>query len=279
VKLRDLLIGEWNVRRVIRSLVLILGCVLAYLVYLSFSADRLIFLPPEPSYQNGPEVIRIDTTDGQAISARYLPGPAGSYTVLYSHGNAEDLGHVGPVLADFQRHGFSVLAYDYHGYGTSTGTPSESHAYQAADAAYRYLVDSLKTPPGRIVVCGRSLGGAMAVFLAATHPVAGLVVESGFVSAARVALPVRVPFLDRFDSAARMGRVTCPVFVVHGGKDDVIPQWHGRELYRLAPDPKLHLWVESAGHNDLMEVAGTRYWERLGEFMTLVRAHGHGPRY
>lgn len=277
MKLRDLIIGEFTARRVVRSAFLVLGCVLAYVVYLSLSADRIIFVPPEPSYGKSPEIISIATPDGGSISALYLQGSEGSYTVLYSHGNAEDLGHVRPVLEEYQRRGFTVLGYDYRGYGTSGGLASEEHAYQDVEAAFSYLVRQRKTPPGRIIACGRSLGGAMAVYAAFRQPLAGLIVESGFLSAARVAFSVPVPLLDRFDSAKRMKRVTCPVLVMHGVHDDIIPLRHGQELYRLAPGPKLCLWVDAAGHNDLMATAGQAYWDRVDELVRVIRGRDTAP--
>lgn len=274
MKLNVLLHGELSLKRAARYVIFFAACFLLYLAYLYFTADNVIFVPPPSSYGSGAEIIRIATDDGGQIPAFFLEGPHDSYTVLYSHGNAEDIGHIRPVLEEFRRQGFSVLAYDYRGYGMSGGSPSEVHAYQDVEAAYRYLVREMHIKPGKIIACGRSLGGTMAVYLACREPVGGLIVESGFVSAGSVMMHVRVPLIDKFDSGGRIGRVKCPVLIIHGRQDDIIPLWHGEELYRLAPRPKRSLWVEGAGHNDLMAVAGKRYWDTMHAFVRIVR-HGY----
>ena len=243
-------------------------------------ADRLIFVPPAPSY--GAELdglVSLRTGEGEEIAARVVPAlgggaPDGGPThVLFAHGNAEDLGHLGAFARRYAGLGVTVLLFDYPGYGLSTGRPTERGAYRAADAAYTYLVGELGADPGRIVVHGRSLGGAVAVDLAARRRVGGLVVESSFVSAFRVV--TRVPLLpfDRFRSLSRLPGVRAPALVIHGLRDEVVAPWHGRRLYEaLPPERRWALWVEEAGHNDLVEVAGQRYWRALEEFFRSLAA-------
>jgi len=242
-------------------------CALAYL-----ASDRLIFLPPPATYRDGPETLRVTTADGVGISARHLVNRHAEYTILYSHGNAEDLGLVAPLLARFREWGFAVFAYDYRGYGTSAGRPSERGAYADVDAAYTYLTGTLGVPPARVIAYGRSVGSGPAVDLAIRRPLAGLVVESGFVTAFRVM--TRVPLLpfDKFRNVDKIARVRCPVLVMHGEEDDIVPIAHGRRLFRAAPEPKRFLWVKAAGHNDLTEVAGDRQARALREFADLLQA-------
>jgi fermentation-respiration switch protein FrsA (DUF1100 family) len=234
-------------------------------------ADRMIFLPPAAQYQDDAGILKLRTATGERISAIHLPNPGADYTILYSHGNAEDLGVIRPLLPALRDLGFAVLAYDYRGYGTSEGRPSERASYQDIDAAYEYLTLQRGLPAERILLYGRSVGAGPAVDLAARRPVGGLVLESPFTAAFRVL--TRVPLLpfDKFRNLAKLPRVGCPVLVMHGLADDVIPADHGRRLFAAARDPKQALWVPGAGHNDFMWVAGERWAQALREFTHLVR--------
>jgi fermentation-respiration switch protein FrsA (DUF1100 family) len=240
-----------------------------------FAADRMIFLPPASSYSGGQlPVTLVPAEDGARIAVLHLPNPGGRFTILYGHGNAEDLGHLAPMLRELRDAGFSVLGYDYRGYGASTGgPPSAKGAYRDLAAVYRHATDDLGIPPGRIVLYGRSVGAGPATELAAREPVAGLVIESGFTSAFRVV--TRVPLLpfDRFPNLRNVRRVRCPVLVIHGTDDDVIPFSHGEQLYEAAAEPKRRLWVRGAGHNDLVWVARDAYWTALHEFEALLGSH------
>jgi len=121
--------------------------VLAYLL-----SDRLIFQPPPSSYQDSPQIIKIPTPDGTMISAIHLAHPNPTMGLLYSHGNSEDMGDIRPLLDAWAAHGFSVFAYDYSGYGTSEGKPSESQVYQDIQTAYTYMLDELGIAPQKIIV-------------------------------------------------------------------------------------------------------------------------------
>lgn len=241
-------------------------CLLVYLV-----SDRMIFLPPPATYRDGAETLSLTTADGVPIAAVHLVNPRAEYTILYSHGNAEDLGLVAPLLTQLREWGFAVFAYDYRGYGTSRGMPSERGAYEDVDAAYAYLTQTLRVPPGRIIAYGRSVGSGPAVDLAVRQPLAGLVVESAFVTAFRVMTHIPLLPFDKFRNIDKIGRVSCPVLVMHGVQDDVVPIAHGRRLFSAAPEPKRFLWVEGAGHNDFMLVAGDRQGQALREFAALLR--------
>jgi len=158
--LRRLLFGEFTFKRLVRSIIFIYAC---FCLYVFFFADGKIFLPQPSSYQDTSEILKLTTADQIQLSAVYLPNPASTYTIVYTHGNAEDLGDIRPVLQQLRDIGFSVFAYDYRGYGTSQGTPSERNAYRDIDTAYNYLTQQLRVPPQRIIAYGRSVGGGSAV--------------------------------------------------------------------------------------------------------------------
>jgi abhydrolase domain-containing protein 17 len=243
---------------------------LGLFLFAHFYAERIIFQAQPSSYADTNEIVKLKVSDGETISAVYLNNPGSRYTILFSHGNAEDIGSTRPTLEKLRSMGFSVLSYDYRGYGTSSGKASESNSYQDADAAYRYLVDELHVAPDKIIVFGRSLGGAVAVDLASKRMLGGLIIESSFVGAFRVMTYVPLFPFDKFNSLSKIGNVHCPVLVIHGTSDKLIPIWHGEKLFSAANEPKSSLWVDGADHNNLLAAAGTSYDHKLSEFVALI---------
>lgn len=242
--------------------------VLAIAAY--FLVDIYAFYPPSPSYKDNADIVKLTTANGARISALYLPNEQAKYTLLVSHGNAEDLGHIKPFLKKLQAQGFSVLAYDYEGYGTSENKPSEHRVYEDIQAAYTYLVDTQGISPDHIVLYGRSLGAAAAIDLASKAPVAGLIVESAFLSALRVLTQYPIFPFDRFDNIDKIKEVTVPVLVIHGKQDSVVPFDHGKKLYEAANCPKDFLWVDDAGHNDVGWKANDAYWQKLQDISLMA---------
>lgn len=253
-------------RRAVRILLLVLIAYAGFAALVWLFAERLIFLPPRERYAQGEEILLLPRAGGGTVAAVHLRSPAARYAVLFSHGNAENIVQGMDFLERMRDAGFSVLAYDYSGYGLSTGRPSERAAYADAEAAYAYLTGRAGVPAERILLHGRSLGGAVAADLAARRPAAGLVLESTFTSAFRVVRPYPILPFDRFRTAGKLPRVRMPVLVIHGTDDEVIGFWHGQRLYALAAGPKQRLWVRGATHNDLAWVAGDRYWAALRAF-------------
>ncbi|MEB3341522.1 alpha/beta hydrolase [Okeania sp.] len=267
----ELLVGEFSIFILIRS-ALIIYIVIGW--YGLFFSDQLIFLPRPSSYQDNPDFVKLDSGNKVQITAIYLPFPKlpkAKYTILYSHGNAEDLGQILPRLQDLRDIGFNVFAYDYRGYGTSEGKPSVKGAYEDINAAYEYLTQKLGIPANQIIVYGRSVGGGPSVDLTSREPVAGLIIESSFTSIFRVVTRIPIYPFDKFPSINKIKNVNCPVLIMHGNIDRVIPFSHGQELFAMANQPKLSLWVDGAGHNNLLEVAGEKYAKIIREFINLVQ--------
>lgn len=246
-------------------------------IYAYFFTDRQIFLPHPASYRDTSDLIRLTSTSGTQISAVYLPNASARFTLLVSHGNAEDLGDLHGWLEQLRQAGFSIFAYDYQGYGLSGGTPSEKHVDDDELAAYDYLTKQLHTPASEIVVYGKSVGSGPAVYLAARRPVAGLILRSPILSAFRVV--TRVPLLpfDKFPNYKEMGKVHCPVLIIHGTADQLVPVWHGQKLYDLAHQPKYSLWVEGADHNDLEDFATAKQIRTMQVFAESLIAPATPP--
>jgi alpha-beta hydrolase superfamily lysophospholipase len=251
----------WRTGRFLLLLYLGLG------VFGWFAAERMIFQPQPATYGVAlPGLRTVRAADGTPLAVAHLPNPAARHTVFYFHGNAEDLGDTAPLLEAMQAAGFAVLAFDYRGYGRSGGHATEQNVYDDTREVFAHARATLGLKPESTIVVGRSVGGGPAVEFAARERVAGLVLISPFTSAFRVLTHVSILPFDRFDNLAKIGRVRAPVLVFHGTEDAVIPFAHGQKLFAAAPEPKRASWIEGAGHNDLLEMAGERILRELTGF-------------
>ena len=261
---KNWLVGNFTFKRLILSLLEIYVIIVLYVYFVV--SDGMIFPSRRSGYPDGPDILKVQTSDGGRISAIYLPNTNAAFTILHSHGNAEDLGDIRPILDMFHDAGFAVFAYDYRGYGTSEGKASARNAKLDAEAAYRYLVRTLLVPPDRIIVHGRSVGAALALHVAAREPVGGVILESPFVSAFQVLTVARVSPLDKFRNIDLIRKVHQPILIIHGTDDITIPFWHGQKLFEAANEPKSCLWVKGAAHDDVSWVGGREYLNAIREF-------------
>jgi len=245
----------------------------------------LVFQPPDVSFVPPKSIIWLRTSLGQRIPAFHADNGA-PVTLLFSHGNAEDLGMIYDWFTALSRElRVNILCYDYTGYGRSTGTPSESNCYADIDAAYDYLTVELGKPPESIVLYGRSLGSGPSCYLAERlsrggTPPGGVMLQSPLLSVYRVAFNFRFTFPgDAFPNCDRVPHVDAPVFIIHGTRDEVVPFWNGEQLF-LDTKPRMRckpFWVEGAGHNNvevLLRDSGS-FVQRVREFLEeAVPAYG-----
>jgi fermentation-respiration switch protein FrsA (DUF1100 family) len=248
--------------------------------------DRILFLPdPVPHPRDavsfaGPGVVaravEVAREDG-SLRAGLEVRPAGMAAdategpvILFFHGNASNAGLHAPVLGVLVRGtGMRVLAAGYSGYGGNDGSPSEEAVVEDGLAAYDHL-RGRGFPDRRIVLYGESIGGAVAAAVASRRPCGGVVAQSTFTSLSSMALRV-YPVLPltallvrgSFRSADRLAAAGCPVLVVHGERDEVIPFAEGRTLHRLLAPRADFLPIPGARHNDLLDVAGEGYLREL----------------
>lgn len=248
------------------GLSLVAVAVVAYLAlagYLFFSQASFIYFPEQPSRRITAEPtdiglsfenISLRTEDDVRLHGWFVPG-ASSKAVLFLHGNAGNISHRLDSIRLFHDLGLNVLIFDYRGYGQSEGTPSEQGTYLDAHAAWQWLTEKRGFEPSSIVIFGRSLGGAIAAWLATHERPGALIVESSFTSVPDMGqrlypwLPVR--WLARFDYPTRryVAEASCPVLIVHSSDDDIIPFEHGQAIYESAGEPKAFLELKG-GHND-----------------------------
>lgn len=261
---RRWLIGTWNWKRPLKSLAFLYGCLVVVAV---FFAERLIFLPPAPGYADDGRLVKFVTSTGDSIAAIERPAEPGRPTILFTHGNAEDLGTVVDLADLWASEGFGVLAYDFPGYGRSTGRPLERSCEAAIEAAWNHLTVTRRIDPGSIVLVSRSVGGGPTVWLAERKHAGGMILMSPFTSAFAVRIPVPILPCDRFPNLKRIPQVSCPLLVIHGEADTLIPPSHGRKLVEAATVPdKVFLGIPGAGHDDLLDVGGETAWAAIRDF-------------
>ena len=192
--------------------------------------------------------------------------------VVYFHGNGGNLSVWTPILAGIARHGYSVLAFDYRGYGVSTGRPSESGLYRDVDAVLErfWSATPQKSP---VVYWGRSLGTAMAAYAATVRAPDGVILESGFPDArslVRTSLPLAFLALFstyRFPCAEFLRHVNVPVLVMHGDDDHIVPIALGRKLFDSCAGRKQFVTIRGGDHNDFMPNDPQVYWQAVHEFV------------
>jgi abhydrolase domain-containing protein 17 len=233
-------------------------------------SDMFIFYPQPTSYKDHQGIIKITTSDNVEISALYLPNRNARHAILFSHGNAEDIGDIHRIIMRLHDMGFSVFAYDYRGYGTSRGRPSETGLYRDIDAAWLYMTEKLSIPSDRIIVYGRSIGTGPSVELAEKRRIAGLILEAPFTSIYRVVTGVPILLFDKFENIRKIGNVRSPVLIIHGGKDELVPIRHGREIFERANKPKYHLWIANADHNNIDTADAGRYEKAITAFAKTI---------
>ena len=261
---KKILIGKWNWMRPVKSIAIIY--LLLLLVAMAFS-DHLIHQPPAAGYKaDSPGISLIEMDNGEKIAISYLPAKPGMPTLLWAHGNAEDIGYLRPRHLDFHAAGFGILAYDYPGYGLSDGSPSEKGCYKAAITVWEHLTNTLNIPKADVIIYGQSVGSGASVWLATQVDASGLILVSPFVSAFRAV--TRIPIFpgDKFNNLKRIDQIDMPLLVIHGSRDKVIAPWHGKKLYDTHPGPKFWEEIEDTGHNDIYLLAGDRIIKSIGDF-------------
>ncbi len=266
----------------VTGLLVIAGALVVFFAgLLWFMQDRMIFYPTGELDSNPADVgferyrdIMIATPSGEKIHAWYIePTEAGSdRAVLFCHGNGGNISHRLRTAQFLARLGAPILMFDYRGYGHSDGKPSEENCYEDARVAYDWLVSQQQFSPDRIVAFGRSLGGAVAVNLAAQVECGGLIVESALTSTAEMGrrmffgLPIGFLVRHKFDALATIGDVSCPVLITHSPEDDIVPYEMGRRLFDAALEPKRFVRLRGT-HNDRAYFDDPEYVDAVKEML------------
>jgi pimeloyl-ACP methyl ester carboxylesterase len=213
------------------------------------------------------------------IPAVHIRKSAGAdRTILYSHGNAEDLGLILPILDRMAEACHAdIFAYEYPGYSIADGKPSEENCYLAIDAAYAYLTQQVNVEPRRIIAMGRSIGSGPTVDLVSRHAdIRGMVLLSAIASGAAIFGPTLTKLgsnldLDIFRNYEKIEDITCPVLIMHSVDDKIVPVENGRLLHDKCKNAVDPLWVENCGHNNMPEAI---CFMRIREFLDTLDGLG-----
>jgi len=229
-------------------------------------------LEPLP-YENTQTII-LNTRRKKVITAVLYRAEGASKTIVYSHGNATDLGamhdrYVG--LATILK--VNVLAYDYTGYGQSSGDMcTEPDTYADIEAACQWVIENISSNPAEdLILYGQSVGSGPSCYYASRHAAAGVILHSPFLSGMRVFTASRaLACLDIFPNIKRIQKVQCPVMVIHGLADEEVPCAHGQGLHAAVPRDlqREPWWVPEKGHNNICSGdAIPEYYERINKFL------------
>jgi uncharacterized protein len=237
-----------------------------------------------PGYND--KLLALRTPDGTLIAAlfgkalqhngRPLADSEHCPTIIYFYGNGACMAYSTDVFEHFRRLGANVIIPDFEGYGMSGGKPSEAGCYAAADVAYKYLLSRDDVDSKQIVAIGWSLGAAVAVDLASRRHVAGLVTVSAFTSLRAMAqqfiswLPMSLILKYRFDNERKLAEISCPVLIVHGTDDELIPFAMSTQLAEVAKGKVTRFDVVGGRHNDIFEVGGLGLLNQIGTFLKSI---------
>ncbi|KAF2563194.1 hypothetical protein F2Q70_00014309 [Brassica cretica] len=230
----------------------------------------LLLMNPFPHRENV-EVLKLPTRKGTEIVAMHVRHPMATSTLLYSHGNAADLGQMYELFIELSIHlKVNLMGYDYSGYGQSTGKPSENHTYADIEAAYKCLEESYGAKQEDVILYGQSVGSGPTLDLAARLPqLRAVVLHSPILSGLRVMYPVKKTYwFDIYKNIDKITLVNCPVLVIHGTSDEVVDCSHGKQLWELSKEKYEPLWLEGGSHCDLEHYP--EYIKHLKKFITTV---------
>ncbi|KAK4279845.1 hypothetical protein QN277_011556 [Acacia crassicarpa] len=217
------------------------------------SGHGRLYIPEVPMKDNV-DVLKLRTRRGNDIAAVYVKHHKATCTMLYSHGNAADLGQMFELFLELSnRLRLNVMGYDYSGYGRSTGKPTESNTYADIDAAYKCLKEQYGVKDDHLILYGQSVGSGPTLDLASRVPeLRGVVLHSPLLSGMRVLYPVkRTYWFDIYKNIDKICSVNCPVLVIHGTADEVVHWSHGKKLWELCKEKYEPLWVRGGGHCNL----------------------------
>jgi len=259
----------------------ILLFLLSYGVFLVSCERRIIYHPykyPEGNWSPSSSLVSKEDVhfisgDGVRLHGWYISSKSSNATLLWFHGNAGNITHRLVNIEALKPLDLDIFIFDYRGYGKSEGEPNEEGIYLDSQAAYDWLVKVKRIIPEKIILFGRSLGGICAVEVASKNPVAGIILESVFPSAGKMArkmfpvLPLGWAIKSKFNAIGKVPNLKIPKLFLHGTRDQIVPYNLGRELFSAAADPKIFYDIEGAGHNDTFLVGGANYFNSIDQFV------------
>jgi fermentation-respiration switch protein FrsA (DUF1100 family) len=262
----------------LQSVILITAIYVGLAAFLFFTQSRIIYFPTSEIVATPDQIglsyksVSFKATDGVKLSGWFIPADSPRGVVIFCHGNAGNISHRLESIEIFHGLRLSTFIFDYRGYGASEGTPSEEGSYLDVKGAWNYLIEHEGLAPSDIILFGRSLGGAVAAWLARQHTPKALIIESTFTSAPDLAgelyfyLPVKLLCKYKYNALAAIREVQCPVLIVHSQEDEIVSFRHGRKLFDAANDPRVFLEI-SGSHNEGFITSSSVYINGLKAFL------------
>lgn len=240
---------------------------LGLLVTALLLTPRALYPVPSIGYAMDHRYAFITDAAGERIATTYLPHREGTTLMLFHHGNGEDLSHAQQRLEAFHAQGYAALAYDYPGYGHSSGKPGEQRIYTAAEAVWKYATTTLGFQPSQIIHYGYSLGSGPAFELGRTFPSRAIVIEGAFTGVFRIFTRIRLLPWEPFNNLGKIDSLLAPLLIFHGTDDATVPFSHGKTLAKAGSPGTRFVVAEGAGHIDVCEVLGDERWLQLRAFL------------
>jgi len=259
----------------------IAGGYLLLLLFMYLFQSKMIFLPstnllitPEKAGLKA-EDVWLETEDAEKLHGWYFPNNENEYVVVLSHGNAGNISNRIDIAKFLQQAGFSVLIYDYRGYGQSSGRPGEKGFYTDINAVIEYLKEDKNYTESHMIMYGRSMGGAVASYAAKSYNVGGLVLDSAFKNIESMVRDL-YPFIPssmaryEFPTLNYLRQVSgIPVMIMHSPNDSIVDISHGKSLFGMANEPKMFVELRG-GHNDNFHASVDIHAKKWREFLKLV---------
>ncbi len=274
-------------RRMLHSILFILVSVWVLLSLLLYIFQPRFIYFPQSKIDFTPDMaglsfedIYFKTEDDVLLNGWFIPADDARKTLLFFHGNGGNISHRLESMKIFHEMGLSVFIIDYRGYGQSQGTTSEQGTYRDAEAAWQFLTETRGISDENIIIFGRSMGGAVAIWLAGKHTPNLLILESAFTSVADMAkhyypyLPTHLLVRIKYASIDRIEDIHCPILISHSQTDEIVPYKYGRELFEKAQAPKSFLELKG-GHNDGFIISGRSYIDGIENF---INAYGENNK-
>lgn len=193
--------------------------------------------------------------------------------IIFSHGNASNISGLNYIYDFYNKLNVNYIAYDYPGYGRSTGNPSEKLLYESLEAVLSYCTNKLKINESQIILHGMSLGGAVTIEIAGSNTPKGVIIESAFTSTHEMSkfmfpkLKLHRFVKNKFININKIDKIRSPLLLIHGTEDETVPFYMGEELFKKAVEPKSFYRMEGVGHSDQIELGGKPYFELIRSFV------------
>jgi len=251
-------------------LMLATAAIVFFAIYARQSANDFLYRPPpKSSYEPDEEFQFFSAKDGKKIHFFWANDKQSARTALYFCGSGEDLAAAMPLLSSYQLRGFNVASIEYRGFGYSEGKPSQAALFEDGLAIYDFIAGEIGGDESSMILHGHSLGGAVAMEIAARRKPGALILESSFNSAYSVLLGMDWIPGDLYRNKAKAENVACPVLLIHGENDSIVPLANVVDLASGFPeqDRVSRYFVSGGGHSDLPAVAGIGYWSSIESFI------------